>query len=239
MSPDETSPTGVNRDRILRAAEELLAQGGPEAVGTRAVSGAAGVQAPTIYRIFGDKQGLLDAVASAGFQRYLTGPQAPEPTEDPLEDLRAGWDQHIGFALANPYLYALVYGEPSRHENSPTTAAAARVVAAKVHRLAERGLLSMSEERATQLLLAAGSGTALTLIGTPMEQRDLSLSHTVREACIAALTVPAPAVPTGNLVGAAVALRADLQEMPEFSSGEKALLAEWLDRIINRKAPGA
>jgi AcrR family transcriptional regulator len=32
-------------------------------VSTRAVSAAARVQAPTICRIFGDKRGLLDAVA--------------------------------------------------------------------------------------------------------------------------------------------------------------------------------
>src|SRR4051794_36006940 len=59
------SETGMNpRDRILQAAARLLAEGGREAVSTRAVSRAAGVQAPTIYRQFGDMQGLLDAVAS-------------------------------------------------------------------------------------------------------------------------------------------------------------------------------
>ena len=61
----------ITRERIVEAAAALLAQGGREAVSTRAVSAAAGVQAPTIYRIFGDKQGLLDAVASRGFAEYV------------------------------------------------------------------------------------------------------------------------------------------------------------------------
>ena len=62
---------GTTRERIVEAAAQLLATGGREAVSTRAVSAAAGVQAPTIYRLFGDKQGLLDAVASRGFADYL------------------------------------------------------------------------------------------------------------------------------------------------------------------------
>ena len=102
------------RDRILRAAAMLLAEGGREAVSTRAVSAAAGVQPPTIYRQFGDMQGLLDAVAADGFARYLRAKVAREGTEDPVADLRAGWDAHIDFGLANPALYALMYGDPGQ-----------------------------------------------------------------------------------------------------------------------------
>ena len=53
------SPT----ERMVRAAADLLQSGGIDAVSTRAVAAAAGVQPPAIYRQFGDKDGLLDAVA--------------------------------------------------------------------------------------------------------------------------------------------------------------------------------
>ena len=68
-----TSVVGTinTKDNIVRAAAELLARGGREAVSTRAVAAAAGVQAPTIYRHFGDMQDLLNAVASYGFESYL------------------------------------------------------------------------------------------------------------------------------------------------------------------------
>ena len=99
------------RERIVATAAELLARGGREAVTTRAVATAAGVQPPTIYRLFGDKVGLLDAVAEHGFQAYLADKGAG-PSADPVEDLRAGWDLHVGFGLANPGLYALMYGDP-------------------------------------------------------------------------------------------------------------------------------
>ncbi len=59
------------RGKIVSAAIRLLNHGGRDAVTTRAVAEAAGVQAPTIYRLFGDKGRLLDAVAEYGFAAYL------------------------------------------------------------------------------------------------------------------------------------------------------------------------
>jgi AcrR family transcriptional regulator len=47
----------------VSAGVQLLATGGRNAVTTRAVSATAGVQPPTIYRQFGDMQGLLGVVA--------------------------------------------------------------------------------------------------------------------------------------------------------------------------------
>src|ERR1700736_6117700 len=94
------------RTRIVRAAVELLATGGRNAVTTRAVSAAAGVQAPTIYRHFGDMQGLLDVVARETLAIHV-GEQATRAlTNDPVEDLRRGWDLHIAFGLAHPHAFA-------------------------------------------------------------------------------------------------------------------------------------
>src|SRR5213082_3591627 len=85
------------RERIMRAAAGLLAQGGREAVTTRAVSAAAGVQAPTLYRQFGDMRGLLNAVARETLAAYVRDKAAQEPGDDPVEDLRRGWDLHVAF----------------------------------------------------------------------------------------------------------------------------------------------
>ena len=93
----------------MRAAAELLAEGGREAVSTRSVAAAAGVQAPTIYRLFGDMRGLLDEEAAFGFSEYLRSKVAREVVEDPVEELRRGWDLHVGFGLDNPGLYRLMY----------------------------------------------------------------------------------------------------------------------------------
>ena len=112
MDTRRSAAADITRERIVTAAAGLLAAGGRDAVSTRAVSAAAGVQAPAIYRLFGDKQGLLDAVATHGFTAYLNSKTDVKPGDDPVEDLRAGWDLHISFALANPAVYSLMYGEP-------------------------------------------------------------------------------------------------------------------------------
>ena len=62
---EESTPPA---ERIAPAAADLLQSGGIDAVSTRAVAAAAGVQPPTIYRQFGDKDGLLDAVAGLSFR---------------------------------------------------------------------------------------------------------------------------------------------------------------------------
>ncbi|MGP3945270.1 TetR/AcrR family transcriptional regulator [Streptomyces sp. 6N106] len=222
-----------NRDRIVAAAARLLSEAGPDAVSTRAVSSAAGVQPPTIYRLFGDKQGLLDAVVAHGFTEYLSSKTAEEPTEDPVEDLRAGWDLHIGLGLANPALYSLMYGGHRPGVSSPASVAAFEMLARLIRRIAEAGRLAIPEERAAALVHAAGCGTTLTLIATPEDRRDPELSRTAREAAIAAITTDAPAAAESGPVAAAVTLRAALPRTDALTASERGLLREWLDRIAD------
>lgn len=220
-----------HRARIVEAAVRLLTEGGREAVSTRAVSSAAGVQAPTIYRLFGDKRGLLDAVVAHGFQAHLDSKADLAPSGDPVEDLRGGWDVNVAFGLANPTLYSLMYGEPHPGERPPAAVAAAEYLAEHIHRVAEAGRLRVPEERAAQLIHAAGCGTTLSLIAMPEDQRDTELSVMAREAVIAAITTDAPVAAAPGPAGAAVALRAALPQTSSLSAPERGLLAEWLGRI--------
>ncbi|GAA1319544.1 TetR/AcrR family transcriptional regulator [Pseudonocardia xinjiangensis] len=223
----------VTRERIVDAAAALLAEGGREAVSTRAVSAAAGVQAPTIYRIFGDKQGLLDAVASRGVADYLRGKTARERDPDPVQDLRRGFDLHVGFGLAHPALYALIYGEPRPGVESAAKREATAVLAGMIRRIAEAGRLRVSEERAVRLVHSAGCGITFTLIGLPPEQRDPALSELARESVLATVTTDR-SVHAGSDAGpvaTAVTLRAALPQLSALSRAERRLLGEWLDRL--------
>ena len=64
------------RARIIDVAARLLQEQGPAAVTTRGVAEAAGVQAPAIYRFFGDKDGLLEAVAEHVMATYVSAKAA-------------------------------------------------------------------------------------------------------------------------------------------------------------------
>lgn len=217
------------RGRIVDAALRLLEEDGPDAVSTRAVSSAAGVQAPTIYRLFGDKQGLLDAVAAHGFASYLASKTAAAPSDDPVQDLREGWNAHVGLGLAHPALYRLMYARTD--PGSPAAAAAVDVLGKHIRRIAESGRLRVPEERAVGLVRAVGEGTTLTLISTREDQRDPGLAESAREAVIAAITTDAPALPEPGPVPAAAALRAALPDVDALSPAERGVLREWLDRI--------
>ena len=237
---EEAAGKGLGtRGRIVRAAAGLLVEGGREAVTTRAVAAAAGVQAPTIYRQFGDMRGLLGEVASFGFSRYLRDKTSRERVDDPVEDLRRGWDLHVGFGLENPAFYTLMYGDPRPGVEPNAAREAAEILHRLVQRVAEAGRLRVGVESAARMIHAAGSGVTLTLIGTEPKDRDPGLSEATREAILAAVTTDAaPDAATGHdrVSGRAVALKAVLPEAPAgFTLPESALLSEWLDRLIYRR----
>jgi AcrR family transcriptional regulator len=216
------------RDRIVGAAAALLQEGGRDAVTTRAVSAKAGVQAPTIYRLFGDMGGLLEAVAEHGFNAYLAEKGTPGEHADPIEDLRAGWDLHVGFGLANPALYALMYGDP--RAPSPAARAGVAVLHDRIDRIAAAGRLKVSVRRAADLVQAVGEGTVLRLLSHP----DPGLAGAAFDAVVAAIASSEPVVERPGPVAAAAALRATLDDTDALTRGERELLTEWLDRIANR-----
>jgi AcrR family transcriptional regulator len=238
------------RTRIVRAGVKLLATGGRSAVTTRAVSAAAGVQPPTIYRQFGDMQGLLEEVARQTLAAHVREQATRALTNDPVEDLRRGWDLHLSFGLAHPDAFALLYSAPSLAASTAVIDEGVAVLQGLVARIAEAGRLRVDVAHATALIHAAGAGITLTLAATPPEERDPRLSEAMRETILAAITIPpsatapngaADAAPAAERVAVhAIALRALLPQAPDaLSSSEQQLLCDWLDRLVGDSLAGA
>ncbi|CAM3356848.1 TetR/AcrR family transcriptional regulator [Kibdelosporangium persicum] len=217
------------RAAIVEVAAQLLHEQGAHAVTTRAVAQAAGMQAPTIYRFFEDKDALLDAVAEHVFATYVAGKTSVEDSGDPIADLRAGWDTHIGFGLANAALFGLLT-DPRRETRSSAAAAGLEVLRARVHRVAATGRLRVAERRAVELIHAAGTGAVLTLLSIPPEDRDLGLADAMYEAVMRSILTDVPPLPEDGTTAAAVAFRAIAPTLPMLTNAERALLSEWLDR---------
>jgi len=221
------------RSKITQAAARLLRDGGAAGVTTRAVARAAGVPAPTIFRLFGDKDGLMDAVAEHVMAAYVDAKsqQASHEDGDPVEDLRDAWRTHIDFGLANPDLFVLL-STPGRLKRSPATAAGANVLEARVGRVAAAGLLGISESRTVELIHAAGTGAVFALLHQPPESRDTSLPDTLLEAVLHAVLTTTPAPPASNLAPLAIAFRTTVPDLPALTDGERRLLTEWVTRTI-------
>lgn len=107
----ERADAAANRVRILHAAGRLLAEHGPDGVSIDAVAAAAGVGKGTVFRRFGDRAGLMQALVSdymRGFQdAFLTGPPPLGPGGDPRERLETFFVElvrlqraHLPLALA-------------------------------------------------------------------------------------------------------------------------------------------
>ena len=229
--PEDVAPARDVRSRILSAASRLIAEGGREAATTRAVATVAGVQPPTIYRLFGDKQGLLEAVAEHDLAAYVTAKARLTPDPDPIRDIREGWDAHIAFSLSNPALFAILAGDPESKEASPSAKAGRDILRRRMRRVARAGLLKTSEDRATDLWHAAGTGVVFTLLSQPEATRDPDLSAFTRETILTAIADVAETRAERRPQLAAAELRATLDSIDGLSAGERLLLGELLDRI--------
>jgi AcrR family transcriptional regulator len=232
------------RTRILEATAGLLAQSADADASTRAICDAAGVTAPTLYHHFGDKEGLLAAVVDFGWAVFLETKVAVAAVvhDHVADDIRAGWDNHLEFARENPSFYKLMW--------SPTVAAGSRAVREAYQMLydrlefgAGRGQLRMSAETASRMVLSATVGAALSLISQPDLYGDGAFATQLREAVIAAVTVPLDAASAAHqaegraeltIANAAATLSSRLAaEDTPLTGPEMALMQQWLTTLAD------
>ncbi|MEU8322630.1 TetR/AcrR family transcriptional regulator [Nonomuraea sp. NPDC048881] len=225
--------TDALRAAMIEAAERQLASSSDHEVATRAVCEAVGVSQPVLYRLFGDKRGLLDAVADHGYEQYAALKAAQEQTGDPVADLRAGWDGHMAFARAKPALYQLMF-TPRPWSHSTARDRVMDLLVAALTRCAAAGALKAEPQTAAQLILSANVGTALDHIARPALFDDPALSHRMRDAVFShVLAGPAAQNDADPLYAAALRLHAqlDLTGTEALEPAETALLRRWLERI--------
>ena len=132
---------GALRGALVEAGLAILAEGGdPAALSLREAARRAGVSAMAPYRHFPDKEALLAAVAEVGFERLAAALGAADAGADGLAALVAQGHAYVGFALAEPALFRLMFGptfakaDPSAKEGESATAFA--VLAERVAALA-------------------------------------------------------------------------------------------------------
>jgi AcrR family transcriptional regulator len=224
------------RTRILEAAAELLTRSAEADFSTRAVCAAAGVGAPALYRQFGDKEGLLSAVVDFGFERYLAGKRAARASDDPVRDLRDGWDNHVDFAVANPNYYRLMYS-PGLAAPPGAAIEAHQLLLAVLERCAAAGRLTVSPDTAARMVMSANTGVALSLVARPAIYPDREFATRVREAVIGAITTEDPGAPVTASAVTAATLGAQLRDTPPdvLTEPETALLQQWLTRLADHE----
>ena len=101
------------RSRLVEAAARLLGEEGPAALSARRLAAETGTSTMAVYTHFGSMPALVRAVAVEGFARLQARVAAIEPSGDALEDLRRSAVAYREHALANPHIYAVMFGSAS------------------------------------------------------------------------------------------------------------------------------
>ena len=99
------------RHRLLRAAEELIAIDGGAAVSLRSVARRAGASHAAPGHHFGDKRGMLTAVATSNFSRFADHLETriDERRAAGRERLTAAGVAYVEFAAANWSIFEFMY----------------------------------------------------------------------------------------------------------------------------------
>lgn len=221
---------GDTRTRLLDAAADMIAAAPGEEVSLRAICAAVGVKMPTLYHFFGSKQGLLEAVIERGFDLYLAQKSSAESSGDPIQDIRAGWDAHVAFGLANPGFYTLMYGKVRPGYSPAPQARPSEILRTLTAQAAEQGRLSVPPDQAAAHILVTNIGVTLRQVVLATE--DPALSVAVREGALAAIT---------GATGSAHSTREHINRVIEHANAhpgvlgpeETSLLTTWLGRLTH------
>ncbi|WP_344252698.1 TetR/AcrR family transcriptional regulator [Actinoplanes campanulatus] len=101
------------RAKLLDIAARLLAEEGPQAITARRVADEAGISTMPVYTYFGGMSGLVREVVYEGFARMQHHFTLVRRTDDPVSDMALLGRAYRRNALANPHLYATMFGGSS------------------------------------------------------------------------------------------------------------------------------
>jgi AcrR family transcriptional regulator len=126
MKDEKPYHHGDLRSALLTAAEAELAERGVEGFSLRSVAKRAGVSHAAPAHHFGDAGGLLTALATEGFTRFLSGQHRREAlaAQDPVSQMLAAGVGYVDFALERPALFRLIFGSARLNRDDPDLKAA-------------------------------------------------------------------------------------------------------------------
>lgn len=111
MGTKERRATEIKQmqDLILRTAMQLFLEKGFGNVSLRRIAEKIQYSPATIYRYYRDKDEILFALHSLGFEKLFKRQQSIRSVRDPWERLREHGRHYVGFAIENPEFYDLMF----------------------------------------------------------------------------------------------------------------------------------
>lgn len=111
MSPRKSDPKA--KWALLEIGARLLAEEGPGALSARRLAAEAGSSTMGVYTHFGGMSGLVREIVYEGFARLQRHMTSVRKSADPVADMALLGRAYRYNALANPHLYAVMFGGAS------------------------------------------------------------------------------------------------------------------------------
>jgi AcrR family transcriptional regulator len=102
-------PATTTSEKIAMAAREVLGKDGVEGVTMRRVATAVGITPMALYRHYPNRDGLLNALADAGFVELSGRLGRLRLTGEPERQLMKVLDVFLDYAFENPQLFELMF----------------------------------------------------------------------------------------------------------------------------------
>ena len=99
-------------ERILKEAEQIVADSGHESLNMRDLARRVGVSATAIYHYFASKESLLLQIKLAAAEKLNSRIRAIDPQLDPHDSLHQLGAEYVEFAEEHPNLYRLLFETP-------------------------------------------------------------------------------------------------------------------------------
>ena len=193
MSPSKAAyHHGDLRAACVRAAMELLEEGGETALSLRAVARWAGVSPAAPYRHYADREALVSAVATLGYRELAERLAAAHPSPSTPDDLAAVAVAYVQFALEHRALFRTMFSDPCDGDSSERVAATT-AIAEYVGALVRRAFPGVDPDALSTALWAVVHGLAFLYLDGKL---DTSTSQAVADrvrAAVLALVAVSPA----------------------------------------------
>jgi AcrR family transcriptional regulator len=175
----------------LRAAIELLEEGGATALSLRAVARRAGVSPTAPYRHYADREALVSAVAGVGYGQLAEHLVATHPEPSTPDDLAAIAVAYVQFAIQRPALFRVMFSEPCDRENDVRVATTA-AVSAYLGSIVQRAFRTTDPAALSTAIWAFVHGMAFLHLDGKLDGSDpASVADRVRAAVHALITASA------------------------------------------------
>jgi AcrR family transcriptional regulator len=162
---------GDLRSALVRAALELLEEGGATELSLRAAARRAGVAASAPYRHYADRDALLSAVAAVGYRELAEHLAAAHPSPSTPDDLAAVAAAYVQFALQRPALFRVMFGEPCDRDSAERVAAT-EAISAYVGAIVRRAFPGADPDALSTAIWALVHGLAFLHLDGKLDAAD-------------------------------------------------------------------